>query len=133
MPAPSGPAREVVMRHRQRGITFLGWIVLLVPVAIVVYVAIRAVPVYLNYSKVSRAFEQTRTEYSASGSTSREMIKSSIEKRFDVDYVDKPKIGDVSIRKSGEDWVVEVAYEDVVPLLYNASLLLEFEKNVTIP
>jgi len=121
------------MRHRQRGVTLLGWIVLLVPVAIVGYVFIRAVPVYLNYGKVVRAFDQVKSEYSASESTTRELIKSSLEKRFDVDYLDSPKIGDVGIRKTAEGWQVEVEYEDVVPLMYNASLLLEFEKSVTIP
>jgi len=121
------------MRHRQRGITFLGWIVLLIPVAIVGYVVIRAVPVYLNYSKVARAFEQVKTEYASSPGTTREMVKSALEKRFDIDYIDSPKIGDVSIRKTGEGILVEVEYEDVVPLMYNASLLLAFEKSMTIP
>ncbi len=121
------------MHHRQRGVTFLGWIVLLVPVAIVGYVLIRAVPVYLNYGKVTRAFEQVKSEYSASESTTRELIKSSLEKRLDVDYIESPKIGDVSIRKTGEGWVMEVEWEDVVPLMYNASLLIEFEKSITIP
>ena len=121
------------MRHRQRGITVMGWIVLLVPVAIVGYVLIRAVPVYLNYAKVTRAFEQVKSEYSASEGTTRELIRSSLEKRLDIDYIDSPKIGDVSIRKSDEGWVMEVEWEDVVPLMYNASLLLEFDKSVTIP
>ena len=121
------------MRHRQRGITVLGWIALLVPVAIVGYVMIRAVPVYLNFGKVTRAFEQVRSEYSSSEGTTREMIKASLEKRFDVDYIESPKIGDVSITKTGEGWLVEVEWEDVVPLMYNASLLLEFEQNATIP
>jgi hypothetical protein len=121
------------MRHRQRGVTFLGWIVLLVPVAIVGYVLIRAVPVYLNFGKVTRAFEQVKSEYSSSEGASREMIRSSLEKRFDVDYIDSPKMADVSIRKTGEGWVVEVEWEDVVPLMYNASLLMEFQESVTIP
>jgi Domain of unknown function (DUF4845) len=121
------------MRHRQRGVTFLGWIVLLVPVALVGYVALRAVPVYLNYGKVTRAFEQVRSEYSSTESTTRELIKSSLEKRFDVDYIESPKMADVSIRKTGEGWVLEVEWEDVVPLMYNASLLMEFEESVTIP
>ena len=121
------------MRHRQRGITFLGWVFLLLPVAIVVYMVIRAVPLYLNYTKVAQAFEQTQTEYAAAGSVTGQMLKSSLEKRFDTGYVEHPKIQDVSIRKSGEGWVMEVEYEELVPLFYNVSLLLEFEKSVSIP
>ena len=121
------------MRHRQRGITFLGWVALLLPVAVVVYIAIRAVPLYLNYTKVVQAFEQTQQEYASTESLTGQMLKASLEKRFDTGYIDQPSIQDVSIRKTGEGWIMEVEYEDVVPLFYNMSLLLSFEKSVTVP
>jgi hypothetical protein len=121
------------MRHRQRGITFLGWIVLLMPIALVVYVVIQAVPAFLDYRNVATAFEQTRDEYSATESVTGAMLKSALEKRFDTGYISDPKIGDVAIRKTGEGWLVEVQYERVIPLVFNASLLLEFEKSVSIP
>ena len=121
------------MRHRQRGITFIGWVVLLLPVAIVGYIAIRAVPLYLNYSKVAQAFEQTRTEFASTDSLNGNMLKVALEKRFDTGYIDSPSIKDVAIRKSGEGWEMSVEYEDVVPLFYNLSLLLSFEKTVNVP
>jgi hypothetical protein len=121
------------MRQRQRGITFLGWLVLLIPVAIVGYVVIRATPAYLGFMKVTRALSQVAQEYGASGGTTRELIRSSIQKRFDVDYVDKLKAKDLTITKTGDGWVIEASYEDVIPLAYNASLLLQFDKSVTIP
>ncbi len=42
------------MRHTQRGVTFLGWLILLIPVAIVVYAGIRLTPIYLNYMRVAQ-------------------------------------------------------------------------------
>ena len=120
------------MRRYQSGITFLGWLVLLVPVAMVGYVAIRIVPSVLNYTKVIRVLDQTQKEYAPGDVLTREVIKASIEKRFDVDYVDTPKIEDVSIRREGEGWTIEAAYEDVIPLIANASLLLTYEKTVII-
>ena len=45
---------------RQRGITFIGWLFLLMPVAIVVYGGIRLAPVYLNYMKVAKAHRTDR-------------------------------------------------------------------------
>lgn len=121
------------MRHRQRGITFLGWVVLLVPIALVVYVVIRVVPLYLNYGKVAQAFEQTQSEFATSESVTGGLIKGSLQRRFDTGYIDNPKIDEVSVRKTGEGWVAEVEYEDVVPLFYNISLLLEFEKSISVP
>jgi hypothetical protein len=122
------------MRQRQRGVTFLGWLVLLIPVAMVGYVAIRVTPSYLGYTKISRAMNQVAEEYGSAGAgTTRELIRSSLQKRFDVDYIDQIKSKDVTVTKTGEGWVVEASYEEVIPLIYNASLLLQFDKSVTIP
>ncbi|MFO1427179.1 MAG: DUF4845 domain-containing protein [Steroidobacteraceae bacterium] len=120
------------MHRRQKGVTFLGWLVLLTPLALVGYMAIRATPVYLGYSKVVRALEQVRQEYESTEGLTREMIAGSIQKRFDVDYVDDLTAKDMTITKTGDGWVVESNYEKVVPLFYNISLLLQFEKSVTI-
>ena len=48
------------MRHRERGVTFLGWVVILLPVALVLYAGIRLTPVYLEYMKVARTLEQVQ-------------------------------------------------------------------------
>jgi len=121
------------MRGRQRGVTFLGWVVLLIPMALFVYVAIRLVPVYLNYTKVARTLEQVRTENLAEQTLVPNLVRSTIEKRFDIDYINKPTPQEVLITRSGDGWVIETSYEEIVPLLYNASILLQFEKSVTIP
>ena len=50
------------MRHSQRGITFIGWLFLLVPVAIVVYAGIRLTPIYLNYMRVAKSLTGLASE-----------------------------------------------------------------------
>ncbi len=125
--------RWTPMRGRQRGVTFLGWVVLLIPMALFVYVAIRLVPVYLNYTKVARTLEQVRTENLAEQTLVPNLVRSTIEKRFDIDYINKPTPQEVLITRSGDGWIIETSYEEIVPLLYNASILLQFEKSVTIP
>ena len=40
------------MRQNERGVTFLGWVILLLPAALVLYAGIRLTPVYLEYMKV---------------------------------------------------------------------------------
>ncbi len=120
-------------RSRQRGITFLGWVVLLAPLAIVGYAGIRIVPSYLNFLRVSKAIEQTQKEYNVNpGSINREAVRASLEKRFDTDYVEKPKIDEVTIRKTAEEWIIETEYEEIIPLVANASILLTFSKTATI-
>ena len=63
------------MRFRQRGVTFFGWLILLIPWAVVGYAGIRLAPVYLNYMKVVRALNLVESD--AAGSDSPASIRRS--------------------------------------------------------
>lgn len=121
------------MHRRQRGITFIGWVILLVPVAILVYAGIRLTPIYLNATKVARVLEQVRQEYQGQGSVSQTSLRNALGKRFNIEYIDYPDYKDLSIRKTGEGWEIAAEYDEVVPLVYNVSLLVDFEQSVVIP
>ena len=43
--------------RRQRGVTFIGWLFLLAPLAVMLYAGIRVGPEYLNYYKVLTALK----------------------------------------------------------------------------
>jgi hypothetical protein len=120
------------MRTRQTGITFIGWLVLLLPVALVLYTAIRVTPIYLNYMKVAKAIEQTASEYRGESDVNAHRIRVALEKRFDIDSINHPKANEIIVRKEGGGWAVEADYEDIAPLFANASLLLTFDKVVLI-
>jgi hypothetical protein len=119
------------MYTRQRGVTFLGWLCLLIPVAIVVYAGIRATPVYLNYVKVARTLEQAVSESKRTSDTlSVQNLRSAIDTRFDIEGVTYPDAKDIQIRRDGQMWVLEAKYEDTAPLFANLSLLFAFDKVV---
>ena len=119
------------MRDRQKGITAIGWLFLLTPLAIVVYAGIRVVPVYLNYMKVVKAMEGASTELKAGGATP-QTIRSSIDKHFEVDMVEYPTTKDMKITKEGGGWVIETKYDDDAPLFANVSLHITFDKKVKV-
>jgi len=121
----------IQMRNRQKGVTAIGWLFLLTPVAIVVYAGIRAAPVYLNYMKVVRAMEGAVTETKVGGATP-QSIRSTIDKHFEIDMVDYPTTKDIKITKDGAAWVVESQYDDDAPLFANVSLHFLFDKKVRI-
>ena len=119
------------MRNRQLGVTAIGWLFLLTPVAIVVYAAIRAAPVYLNYMKVAKAMDQAGGELKSGGATP-QTIRATIDKHFEIDMVDYPTTKDMKITKDGGGWVVESQYDDDAPLFANLSLHVTFDKKVKI-
>ena len=55
------------MRNKQRGVTVIGWLILLIPFAIVGYAGIRLLPLYLNYMKVTRTLDQVHGELRGAG------------------------------------------------------------------
>ena len=57
------------MRHRQRGVTFIGWIVPAGADRILVYAGIRLTPLYLEYMNVARTLEQVKTEFDGNAPT----------------------------------------------------------------
>ncbi|HQW09502.1 MAG TPA: DUF4845 domain-containing protein [Steroidobacteraceae bacterium] len=120
------------MRTRQAGITFIGWLVILVPIALVGYAAIRLTPVLLNYMKVSQALERTATQLASDETLSARTIRVALEKQFDIDSIDFPSVRDIDIHKEGAAWMMRAQYEDLAPLFANASILLKFDKVATI-
>lgn len=120
------------MHKRQAGITFIGWLVLLVPVAIVAYMAIRLIPIYLNNVKVTKAVEQAADESRAEPTVSPGAVRSSISRRFDIEGITHPEIEQIRVARDGGEWVIEVAYDDMVPLFGHINLLVTFDRRVVI-
>ena len=120
------------MMRKQRGVTMIGWIFLLIPVAIVVYGGIRVGPEYLNFYKVSQALAETAVKLKSDETLTGSSIRSAIEKRFDTGYVDNPKASDIVILKGDKGWEMTADYETTVPMFGNLYLLMPFKKTVVI-
>jgi len=120
------------MRSKQAGVTLIGWIILLIPVALCVYTGIRLTPVYLNYMKVARTLEQVKSEFKGGDAASATVIRTAVEKHLNIESVDYPDIKDIKITRDGKTWVVNAAYDDQAPLFSNVFILVTFDKTVTL-
>ncbi|HEY5019807.1 MAG TPA: DUF4845 domain-containing protein [Steroidobacteraceae bacterium] len=120
------------MRHSQRGITFIGWLFLLVPIAIVVYGGIRLAPMYLNYMRVVKSLSRMVTETQGAGTTAAtpQAMRVTLGKLFDIESIEHPDIKDIDIHREGDHFVAIADYEDVAPMFGNVSLLVQFHKQV---
>jgi Domain of unknown function (DUF4845) len=120
------------MRSKQTGVTLIGWIILLIPVAICFYAGMRLTPVYLNYMKVARTLEQVKAEFKGDDAGGLEPIRKAVAKHLEIEDVDYPDIKDIKIAREGKSWVVSVAYDDQAPLFSNVFILVSFDKSVTL-
>jgi hypothetical protein len=120
------------MRRSQRGITLIGWVVLLVPIAILVYAGIRLTPIYMNYLSVVKNLNLLASENKGETNTA-DGLRNSLDKHFQVGYVDHPSAKEVDIHREGSHWVAIADYEEVAPMFGNISILVQFHKQVEIP
>ena len=118
--------------RKQRGITMIGWIFLLTPIAVVVYGGIRVVPEYLNYYKVLKAMQETATALKSDEVLTPTAIRAALERRFDTGYVDSPTAAEIGVVKADAGWTMTADYEKTVPMFGNLHLLMVFNKSVVI-
>jgi hypothetical protein len=94
--------------------------------------ALRLVPVYLEYMEVARAMNQVRDEHAAI-QTSAQMIRNSLERRWDVEDIKGLSWKDVEIKKTNEGFEVRSEYAVEQPFISNLFLLVKFDKTVIVP
>jgi len=123
--------REESMR-KQRGVTAIGWVFLLIPMALTLYALIRVGPVYLNYWRIVDSMQKTATELKSDETLSAQTIRNSLEKRFDIGYVEGMSSKDIDVKKADDGWQMTAEYEGTAPLFSNVSVVMAFNKTVVI-
>jgi hypothetical protein len=120
------------MKRKQRGVTMIGWIFLLIPMAIVLYAGLLIGPQYFNYYKVVTGMEKTASQLKGDETLTPMAIQQTLEKYFDTGYVDTPTAKDVKYEKADKGWTMTADYESTTKLFGNLYLVMEFKKTVLI-
>ena len=120
----------VTARSKQAAITFIGWLLLLVPVVIVAYAALRLVPSGLNHYKVVSVLEQVGKQYAADDQVNAAVLRDALDKRLEFEGIEFPAVQDFSFVREDGVWVGAVRYDDQVPLFFNLYLVVRFDTAV---
>ena len=113
----------------ERGWTMIGAVVILCLLAFVVLIGFRLVPMYLDYFTVQSSLESLRSQPEVARMSKYDIL-ASIQRRFDVGYVDVVTAKDVKIKQDKDGRFVELVYEDRRPLLANLEIVGKFNKTV---
>ena len=120
------------MQQRQRGMTFLGILVLVVVVGAWVYAAIRLTPKYLEYMKVAATLEKVRDEHENNPGTTAFDLMKAVERHFNIESVTVITEKDIEIKRDGSVFTMRAAYDDTIPLVGNVYFLVRFDKTVEV-
>ena len=121
------------MQRNVRGITLIGFLVMLCVAGFFAYIAMRLVPVYVEYFGVVKAMEQIKNEPGAA-QKSVEQIRRDLNVKFDLQYVDQQDIPPqaIQVKREATGPTLRIAYEKRVPFMYNIDLVASFDKSVNL-
>lgn len=112
---------------RQRGISPLGWFLIICLIGLFLIFVIKSFPVYMSHYQVYQALEWAGNQPELGKAPIRE-IRKRIGRKFDTGYVRHINRDDIIVkRKPGGVRTIGVKYEVRKPLFYNIDLVYRFE------
>lgn len=119
------------MRSKQRGMTFLGWVMVLAVIGVFVLAALRLIPIYMNNYKLDSIIEGTKIDLDGQQAT-KQMIVNTLAKRYNVEGITSPDFDEFQIKKSSQGYTLTADYEQRAPFFANVEFAVSFEKSVEI-
>jgi Tfp pilus assembly protein PilE len=119
------------MQRNNRGLTLIGFLVVLCVVGFFAYLVMRLMPMYVEYFGVVKAMEMIRNE-PGSAQKSLEEIRRDLNTKFDTQYVDDNSVPPqaISVKREAGGATLRIAYEKRVNFMYNIDLVGVFDKSV---
>ncbi len=116
---------QYAIENRQKGMTFIGLVLVIAAVICIALVGIKVTPAYIEFFSVKKIINKI-----ASKPNFNEMNKKEIIEEFnhgaDIGYVKVIKGSDLLIEKGETGNLVTAEYQVVVPIVANVSALLDF-------
>ena len=109
---------------QQSGVTLIGFIILIALVGAAGIVAFRTIPIYSEFFTIKRILKEINVD---NPETTPLQVRSQFDLKSSADYVYDIKSRDLDIGKENGRIIVSVRYQKTVPLIYNVSLLFDFE------
>ena len=112
--------------HKQRGITVIGLVFVLVTLGVVGVMGMKLMPAYLEYFSVKKAIVKIANE-PAFAAMSKKDIVDEFDRSATIDDIRVVKGNDLEVSKddAGKP-VVSIEYQTIVPLIANVSALIDF-------
>lgn len=108
----------------QRGITMIGFLMVLVIIGFFAYAAMRLVPVYTEYFSVRKAMKSVAGEVGVANKQPGD-IRNMLFRHFEISYVDSVHASDIRITRERNP-SINISYEVRKPFISNVDLVVSF-------
>lgn len=113
------------MKRNQRGMTLIGFVIILAMVGVFIFMGMKLVPMYSEYYAVKQALNEIAKESDISEQDPGR-IKDAFFKRLYISYAENVKNENVKIARKDAGYVMTVDYEVRRPLIANIDVVGHF-------
>lgn len=110
--------------ERQRGLGWFGLLLLFGIIAFFAIVVVKVGPIYLNHGTLNRVLATTAKEVGADDISG---IRRTLERRWDVDYIDYIDDREIKVKRTAKGRVLAYDYSPEVNLFYNVYVVIKFK------
>lgn len=118
------------MMHRQRGLSFISILILIVLGVSITLLVVKLTPAYIEYFSVKKIMSTMATDPAFPNMSPRE-IRDSFDRRASIDYVTSVNGNDLDLSKDNGANVASVEYSLKIPLVVNVSACLAFDASTS--
>lgn len=108
------------LQSRQRGISFMGLVFVMVVLALVGVLGAQALPTVVEYQAIVKAAEKSKTEGTVPG------VRAAFDRAAQIDDIKSITGKDLDVTKNGDQVVVKFAYNREIHMFGPAYLLLKY-------
>ncbi len=119
------------MKRTQRGITLLGFVIVLAVVGFAAYIGMKLFPMYSEYYSVKSALKGLSQE-SGIASADPARIQDLFFRRLYISYSENVKPANVKLRRVDSGWQMDVQYEVRKPMVGNLDVVGKFHATQTL-
>lgn len=112
-------------KNEQKGMTLLGYVIVLCVIGFFALLLVRVAPLYLEYRSVVTIVDAVADEATAEWTPA--MIRNTIQKRLDVNNIKRIDSRDFVVSRDRGGATLSIDYEARTGFIGNLSLLMEFE------
>ena len=116
---------QKAINSKQSGMTFIGMVLVIAVIVAIAVVGIKVTPAYIEFSSVKSAIKYVAKD-AAFATMSKKDIASAFDKSASTGYITVIKGSDLIIEKNETGNVVTADYQVTLPIVANASVLLDF-------
>ena len=117
--------------HHQKGMTAIGWMLVLGLIAFFTLITLRMVPLYLEYTKVASTLESLKEQPGITQKTKSEIVKI-VGTRFDVNDVKNVDPKQIKVSKDRGVLKISINYERREHLVGNVDIVAIFDKQIEV-